>query len=350
MRIDVTPLLKRLVLAGLPLGQVACYPCDLPVKPFETTIAVLEDEYEVLVPGRPRLDAGPLPTDANEWLRHTLTPQARAEYEACLHDSNRCREFCLTIGNRMFNQLKLQDCNLVQNGTDRPDVQLSGLGTTAVCGRRPGGLCPVPTRTEGSPAGRYLAQATHLEAASVTAFERLADELDGHGAPPGLGRGARRAARDEARHARLVGRLARAAGSRPPGLRVKPPRRRTLAALAIENATEGCVRETFGALIAWWQAAAATDPAVRRVARSIAPDESRHANLAWQIDAWARRRLPVRSQRQLDAARARAARTLAKDWGDTLPPEVRQPLGLPDGETATALVAELDRRLFRAPA
>ena len=110
------------------------------------------------------------------------------------------------------------------------------------------------------------------------------------------------------------------------------------------------MRETFGALIAWWQAAAATDPAVRRVARSIAPDESRHANLAWQIDAWARRRLPVRSQRQLDAARARAARTLAKDWGHTLPPEVRQPLGLPDGETATALVAELDCRLFRAPA
>ena len=61
MRIDVTPLLKRLVLAGLPLGQVACYCGDLPVKPFETTIAVLEDEYEILVPGRPRLDGGPLP-------------------------------------------------------------------------------------------------------------------------------------------------------------------------------------------------------------------------------------------------------------------------------------------------
>ena len=69
----------------------------------------------------------------------------------------------------------------------------------------------------------------------------------------------------------------------------------TLAALAIENATEGCVRETFGALIAWWQAAAATDPAVRRVARTSPP--TRAATPTWPGRSTPGRagRLPVRS-------------------------------------------------------
>ena len=52
---------------------------------------------------------------------------------------------------------------------------------------------------------------------------------------------------------------------------------RALGVVAIENAVEGCVRETFGALIASWQAEHARDPGIKRLMRSIARDETRHA-------------------------------------------------------------------------
>ena len=198
----------------------------------------------------------------------------------------------------------------------------------------------------GQRGGRYLAQAAHLEAASVPAFRRLARELSRHGAPAPLCRAAGRAARDEARHALLVGRLARAAGARPPRVVVAPARPRSLAALAVDNAVEGCVRETFGAAIVWWQAAAAADPAVRAAAAHIAPDETRHATLAWQIDAWATRQLPRSARQELRAARARALDTLTSEWSATLPAAVRHPLGLPDGPAAVRLIGDLGAELF----
>jgi len=53
--------------------------------------------------------------------------------------------------------------------------------------------------------------------------------------------------------------------------------------VALENAVEGCVRETYGALIATRQAEAASDPVVRRAMRKIAADETAHAALSWDV-------------------------------------------------------------------
>ncbi len=70
-------------------------------------------------------------------------------------------------------------------------------------------------------------------------------------------------------------------------MRTRRPALRSLEALAVENAVEGCVRETMGALFAMHQAASAADPHVRATMVSIAPDETRHAALGWAVAEWA---------------------------------------------------------------
>jgi hypothetical protein len=61
--------------------------------------------------------------------------------------------------------------------------------------------------------------------------------------------------------------------------------------MALENAVEGCVRETYSALECAWQAEVAVDPVVRAAMKRIARDELRHLALAWEVHAWAMGRL-----------------------------------------------------------
>src|SRR6185503_12478530 len=105
-------------------------------------------------------------------------------------------------------------------------------------------------------------------------------------------RQARRAAGDEVRHHRAMTALARRFGAEPPAVpRAFPDEVRSLEAVAVENAAEGCMRETIGALVAREQAGRAGDPVVRAAMRGIAADEARHAELAFQVDGWARGKL-----------------------------------------------------------
>ncbi|MCP3142959.1 ferritin-like domain-containing protein [Pyxidicoccus xibeiensis] len=220
-------------------------------------------------------------------------------------------------------------------------------------GRRPEGLC-----TDGAVAGRVpplgvlFAKMAHLEAASVPAFERLADELAAHGAPERLVRAARRSAAEEVRHARAMESLAVRHGAAMPEMTVAPFRDRSLEALALENAVEGCVRETFGALLAAWQARCAEDAGVRESLATIAPDELRHAELSYAIDAWAMSRLSPEARARVEAARREAWLALERDSAaSTLPEEVARQAGLPSSEVAQRLVRELARSMAaRTPA
>ena len=108
-------------------------------------------------------------------------------------------------------------------------------------------------------------------------------ELSEHDAPPSLVAAAERAARDEIRHAAMVSRLAIEHGAQltPPPRSVK--RLPSLFELARENAVEGCVRETYGALVCMLQAEAAAEPRLRKQMAAIASDEARHAALAWHV-------------------------------------------------------------------
>jgi bacterioferritin (cytochrome b1) len=167
-------------------------------------------------------------------------------------------------------------------------------------GRRPEGYVPI---ARGASLGEYLAMSAELEASSVPAFRRLARELRAHGAPPELVSRAVKAARDEIRHARLTRRLAQRFGGAPELPKIGKLPVRSLEAIAEENAREGCVRETFGALLASVQAHRAADAGIRAAMEAIAVDETEHAALAWDVAAWL--------ETQLDGA-ARAVARQAK--------------------------------------
>ena len=167
-----------------------------------------------------------------------------------------------------------------------------------------GGCTGRLTEGYGAPEGaERLTNMAYLEAVSVHAFERLERELGAHGAPPSLLREAQRARRDEVRHTAMTARLARERGGSPRLPEAPAPfRARTLLEMAIENAVEGCVRETYGAVQGLVEAQISRDRGIRRAMKSIAADECRHAELAWAVHAWAMPRLSESGRLQVERA------------------------------------------------
>jgi hypothetical protein len=169
-------------------------------------------------------------------------------------------------------------------------VRVREGAANCVAGRRGEGIAPPPA-AQAETLGAYLAQMAGLEAASVLAFERLAQELAAFGAPAALVRKAQRAARDEVRHAAVDGAArvgasgARCARGRRDGapLPTRTPfevasgkRRRGLRARDLRRAPghlPGVARPTTPSL-------------ARDVSQTIARDETRHAALAWEVAAW----------------------------------------------------------------
>jgi rubrerythrin len=212
-------------------------------------------------------------------------------------------------------------------------------------GRRPEGL--VDGQAGGPDAtARYLAQAAHLEAAAVHAFERLATELEAHGAPARLSRAARRAARDEARHTRVVGRLAEAAGASVAACQVAPATQRSLEAIALENAVEGCVYETYGAVVAQLQAEQAGDLAVRRAMTRVARDEMQHAVLSWAVARWLDTRLDEQARERVQRARDTAVRALMASADAAVDASLARRVGLPGRAQARSALGELRSSLW----
>ena len=128
------------------------------------------------------------------------------------------------------------------------------------------------------------------ELASIAAFERLSLELAALGAPPHLIARTRRAAREEASHARACFTLAGAhlgRDVRPPAVpaaRARPGW--TIRDLARESWLDGCVGEGLAADAAAQRAGDAAEPQVREVHAMIASDERGHARLAWDVLGW----------------------------------------------------------------
>ena len=212
----------------------------------------------------------------------------------------------------------------------------------AVAGRRPEGYRAAVTHGE-SDFVAYLGTMRALEAASVPAFLRLADELEAHGAPLELRTRAEEAARDEVRHAAGFSWLRSLyGGAVAANESLDTPRHvRSLEELAIENAVEGCVRETFGALVAGYQAEVAADGPVRRLFATVAEDETRHAELAWDVDAWLHDRLDDGARERVRAARERATEELVAGLRACAPSEeLAVRCGLPTTAIAEVLVAE----------
>ncbi|MFB1479220.1 ferritin-like domain-containing protein [Corallococcus sp. RDP092CA] len=213
-------------------------------------------------------------------------------------------------------------------------------------GRRPAGLQVAEARESAEALGRYFADAARLEAASVHAFLRLRDELALHGADLGLQDAARRSAMEEVMHARVTERIARRFGGTPQRPVVEELPLRSLVDVALENAVEGCVRETYGALLAHHQALHARDLEVRQAMVGIAEDETRHAALSWDIDQWARPRLSEEERAAVKEAQKRAVALLREEVAVPLDASIITEAGMPTPEAALALLDTLEQDLW----
>lgn len=215
---------------------------------------------------------------------------------------------------------------------------------TCAIGRRPDGLedgDPRDARDRPETAAELFARAARLEEASVTAFRVLARELREHGAPPELSRRALRSARDEIRHTRSTSRVARALGAEPRRAAIAPRSARSLLAVARENAVEGCVRETYGALLAAYQARAARDSRVRDELATIAADEARHAELSWDVHRWIMGRLSEDERATIRLAMSAAIAELGRELAIEPSDDVVETAGMPTRAVALTLFAAL---------
>lgn len=204
-------------------------------------------------------------------------------------------------------------------------------------GRRPATLL-VERPRQARTTGEALAHAAYLEAASVAAFLDLAIQLQAYGAPRALVRELRRAARDEVRHTRDVAALARARGAEPAALRLADAGPRSLLAIALENAREGCVRETWGAACAVAQSMRATDLEIRRAMSAIARDELRHAELSWDLADWLASRLTPGELARVHAELTRALAELQAELQSEPHEAWCSALGIPTRDEAQAIL------------
>ncbi len=215
-------------------------------------------------------------------------------------------------------------------------------------GRRPQGLRSAESATAADPRGAYFKKLCALETASVAAFAQIAAELRRHGAPHDLILRAERAASDEVRHAAETARAARRFGAELDAVRVEAQRERSLLAMALENAEEGCVRETFGAALAHFSAQRAEDTELRLLWTRIAEDETRHAELSRDIGAWLSSRL-LASERALVAARKyQALARLRQGLGKEPDGSVARTAGVPTSREAHILLESLAELLTSA--
>lgn len=259
-------------------------------------------------------------------------PAGATARDNCYFDVNSCTALC---GGPYYTCVAFGS-NCVDGAVVVPD----DAGLVVECGtcpngtgRRPDGLRERPEarreRSSRDPIGEYFERAAHLEDASVHAFRIMSRELAAHGAPKTLIFAAKRAQADETRHARATRDIAREHGGNPERACVDARPIRSLEEIAIENAAEGCIRETYGALVAMWQAKAAGDPAIARAMKKIAADETRHAALSWSLAAWIDTRLDDAARARVADHRRRAVDELKNDAGACVAPVLIRRAGLP---------------------
>jgi hypothetical protein len=331
MRTPTEVIIRKLVLLGIPLlSTAACdafqSSCGDDPKPVTTYVEIDR------------------PDDAADAGFGAVSATA---YDRCVQTGD-CRPVC---EERYRYSATVISCTRVATDAGDPASERIGLHATVqhTCeGRRPEGHEDPAQVVARCDLGAWLARAAHLETASVPAFDRLARELAAHGAPASLVARARAAKRDERRHTRVMTALARRLGAQVPD---SPPFKiqqvRTLEEIAVENAVEGCVRETLGAVVARHQATWAADPHIRAAMRMIARDEARHADLAWDVDAWISGQSPA-SVAGVRRARAQMAAQILHEIDAPLPQALIRAAGFPAPPVARQIAETMTRELWAA--
>lgn len=315
---------QRILLASLAAPPVAFVACsdDRPTETIESVVATggtAATVFDACAPTVPDVFVTSIEGSAVCYAYHLHEcgiPEGIVQADAnCSFSLNDCQKLC-SLSGAYF-------CNAVGNSCDDAGMVNYDGAFNVECefcpssiGRRPEGLELADGARAANALGEHFARMSELEAASVPAFARMARELELHNAPRHLVQKADRARRDEIRHARVTRRLARRFGGAPVKVRIPPHTPRALEPMATENAIEGCVRETFGALLAHVQASRAVDPEIREALGRIALDETRHAALGWEVASWAESRLDEPANARVRLARKNAVRALVAEIGE----------------------------------
>lgn len=308
--------LRGLVISALPLATAAC--CEDGASSMPVRVDGFVDAGDVS-------DAGALAYPVCEQLC-PKPPGEKALYGCSVSDAN--------------------DGGITEVRCDEKVTRCSAFPFGAG-GRPPLGLKPRRRVEAHDPVGAFFAAMAHVEAAAVDGFVELATALAVHDAPAALVADARRAADDEARHARVAAAFARRYGADAlPPVEIDAVAAPSLETLAQANAREGCVLETWGAVVAEWQSRTARDRAVRRAFVNIARDELRHAELAFAVGRCLHARLDELARRRVRDALRGAAAELARAIERPAPPRLVAAVGLPDRDAARGLLADLRVRLW----
>jgi hypothetical protein len=199
---------------------------------------------------------------------------------------------------------------------DTLDVQVEGLSADE----------------RGILAASWLAVA-RLEHASITAYTQLGLRLAALAAPSELVAGTHRAALAELAQARRCFGLASIYAGKPLGAgpitQLARPEHTpgTFPRLAVATLVKGCLTSSVAAAVASTSMRTASDPAVQSALTLIAAGEMQHAELAWEILAWAR---AMGGDPARDALRARVAQL-----GDELAPRAQDLSGIDRARLAT---------------
>lgn len=323
---SLVALFRRIVLVGPPLLLGAG--CNVGTTfgcPAPDTVRTVE-----LSPRYEGLDAGLIDGSVDDLIAR------------CQASSSDCTALCERAVWSSGDEPTIKSCKLI---TADGGISVHIVSETPCGGRCPEGLARPSFGVAADPLGAWLAANAHLEAASVDAFEILAAELGAHRAPSVFIQAACAAIADERRHAETIGRLAASRGAVPPAASVNRSPIRELESIARENAVEGCVRETYAAMLAYRQARSAIDPAIRTAMAGIARDEARHAALAWGVDAWSQTVLAPAARRRVREARREAIETLTTAPLAGLSRDSRALVGLPDEEEEARMADALGARM-----
>ena len=218
-----------------------------------------------------------------------------------------------------------------------------------VCiGRKPPGTLtfnPVNNHSACNSLGQSLARHAAYEAASVVAFEHLKKELASLGAPEYLLKRIEKAANDERRHAEQVAILAYYYGYTADTFSVKPTSFRDIETIAIDNIQEGCIGETWGALVGLYQAEKAKDPIIADTMRKIGLDEVGHASFSWEIQDWLLVRLSNSAKERVHKAQKNAIKKLKENIVEPYDQSHMLLAGLPEPHVAKQLADKLIQSL-----
>ena len=260
-----------------------------------------------------------------------------AQIDACVADASKCKALCESalyedMKAQMYDVVEVDSCMIAATEPDGVTLEIDYTGSFE-CGRRPRGLCE--PMLNGRNAGAFLAKVATLEAASVTAFARLVRQLARLGAPGWAIASARSAVADELVHAELASRLAHALGARIEAPAITGDDDASPFELACENAREGMIGETMGALVATCQARAACSMMVRAAFAEIARDEARHAAFAYRLAPYFASLLSRRERCELAEVSHEARQTASRRCDYPLRESDRAWLGIPSSRDLT---------------